>query len=379
MSKYLSFWQIEAPVFTRAPPPEQLFIPHALGQKLERLCLACEQNVSLLAVTGASGIGKSMALRWLAQELSTDTHDVLLTTLVGRQLAAGWLTPRLAAYLGEGRAAAEMSNDQLIRATATRLGDLVDEKRRLVMIIDAAHLVEVPAAFDEIAAFLNLGALAGPCLTFVLAGTESLVEVLAAAPDLAGKLAVNTALAPLSRDEVAAYLTHRLKVAAAEATFDEGAVDLLHEASRGIFGALDVIAENCLVEAFQKNLRRVTPELVRLAAPGLTGSTASSGPTLTVPATNEPAQPRDEIFGRSPVSLSQRPGRDPLLHEALQAAAPPKQPAPKAPRSAVKKGPDAKSSAPVSSSADAAKAAESASIKLSSLFKSGSTGAKPKP
>lgn len=349
---FLKYWSTDGPVFARVPDPAALFLSHGLRQKLDRLALACEQRQALVALTGDPGAGKTTVLRWLFKALPTDAHEVLLTTLVRRENGPGWLTPRLAELMGVK--VLGLSLDNVIRATAARMDELIEEKRSLVVAVDAAHLAQEPAALEEIAAFLNLQAFAGRCLTFVLAGTDALLDTLAATPELSGKLALHAHLAPLTRDETAAYIAHRLAAAGVTAAFEDQAVDFLHLKTRGVMAAIDVAADNCLTEAFQKSLRRIGPDIVKLAAASLAGGAPRAERTL-VPFTR--AATLAESDDDRSMSLTRlaagtpppggTPAPAPLPHD------PKPEPRPESPPR------------------------DSASIKLASLFKS--DGAKPKP
>ena len=353
MNAYLKYWNTDAPVFARALPVAKLFLPHALTSKLERLKLACEQSQTLIALTGDSGTGKSTALRWLGQNLPTLTHEYLIATLVKREHGPGWLTPRLAELMGVKGAGLPL--DQLLRATAARFDELIAEKRSLVVAIDAAHLLQSAAALEELAAFLNLQAFAGRCLTFVLCGGDPVLDTLAAAPELAGKLALHTHLSPLTRDETAAYIEHRLKVAGVSAAFEDQAIDVIHLRTRGVLAAVDVAADNCLTEAYQKNLRRIGADMAKLAAASL----ASFGKR---PAALTASLDEDD----RPMSLARLAAGDP----------PPRAQAVAAPPASRDKGlmPHGDAASPEASEP---RPKDTSSIKLASLFKA--DGAKSKP
>ncbi len=351
MRDYLSYWGVSEPVFARRVPVESLYLPHHLTRKLERLKLAVEQRQPLVALVGDAGTGKSTALRWLYQALDTATHDVLLTSLVRRETGAGWLAPRLAEFLGVS--AAGRAESDLIRATAARLDELIAEKRSLVVAVDAAHFASVPSALEEIAAFLNLTGLAGRCLSFVLAGLDPLLDTLAATPELESKLALHTALSPLTRDETKSYLEHRLTLAGVKAAFDDAAVDFLHLRTRGVMATVDVVAENALVEAFQKNVRRISPELAKAALPH--GAAHAPEPSAGL-----------RPFARTAV-LAEDEGERPASMTRLASGAPPPTP-----------DRAASLAAPESEDRTEGKAAkESSSIKLASLFKSDTAKTKP--
>lgn len=276
VTDYSAHWQVSGGVFLRPVSVDDLYVPDALKGLLERLLLFCRSEQALVVVSGEPGTGKSTLLRWLHQNLSQDTHDVLLTAMVQRETRGGWLTPRLAELLGVPTASLPTQDlGQSIREVASRLDELVAEKRKLIVAVDAAHLASTPEALSEVAALLNLQALAGTCLSFVLVGDPALGVVLEHATDLSAKLAFNLTLPKLSLDETTAYVGHRLRQAGMASPFEPEVLALIHQRSRGIMAGMNAFAENCLVEAFQRGVRGVTLEIARAAAKHLTFESAA--------------------------------------------------------------------------------------------------------
>lgn len=265
MADVLSFWSVDQPVFARSADPQRPYFSPRLKPVADRVLLLCQQGQPLIVVTGEPGTGKTMVLRWLHRMLDQETHEVLLTTLVKRETEAGWLTPRLAELFGvEGRAALDRS--ALIRATAAQLEELKQENRKLVVLIDAAHLAEGPGAFDELSSLLNLTAIAELPLTFVLAGAESIDPLLERAPELATRLALRAEITRLTREETAEYVAHRSQIAGLVSPFAEAALDFVHMKARGVPAALNVICDLCLIEAAMREQRTVTAEVVKAGA-----------------------------------------------------------------------------------------------------------------
>ncbi len=414
---YLAFWQLSAPVFLRPCAPQELFRPSSLRPLLDRLLLFCRQQQPLILILGEPGCGKSTLLRWVYDELSSDTHDVLLSALVRRESTATWLTARLAEFMG----LSGTDPAQLLPRTVERMDELIAEKRKLVVILDAAHQAEAPHGLAEIAALLNLQSLAGSCLSFILCGDSTLAAQVAATPELTAKVAMTLVLSRLSRDETEAYLDYRLRLAGLAPAFEREALDLLHHCARGRYGIINSLAENALVEASHSGQRRITEAHVQAAAKilDLRAAAAASATRPDLPPVARPylapePAPLPELTLTPSAPTPLREGnQDPFGDEGSDPGLPtPFKPAPaanKSGRPSKRRGKDTAShsqptrgaakgdstSSPTPSlglneSLDAAtaaagrtakdissEAADSASIKLSSLFKSDSGGSKP--
>ena len=278
MVDYLTFWQTNAAVFRREVEPSQLFYSAAMRPKLERLLMQCQQPNGLLLLIGNSGTGKSTLLKWLYATLAVAKYEVLLTTLVREESAMGWLTPRLAEFMGVALQGVAPGNDltPAMRRTAASFDELMTEERRLLVAIDAAHRLSSPEACGEISAYLNLQALAGSCVTFLLAGDRRLKHLIHGVPELDTRVAFSLEITPFSRQDTGDYIAHRLRMADVAATFSGDAVDLIQDISVGVAAAIDNLAEACLMEAAFTDLRRITRDTVQTAAAQIYGDKTST-------------------------------------------------------------------------------------------------------
>lgn len=265
MNPYLKFWQIDRPLFTRIEPVPALYLPQRLLAPLERLALTCGQDAALALLTGEVGTGKTTLLRWLSQRLPPVDYDVMTTTILQREPRSNWLFPRLAEHLGVRKASNKDTQDSLIRPVVSRLDEYIEAGRKLVILIDAAHLIDYDVGLDEIAALFSLQSLGGGCVVCVLAGNEQLSQNLQNAPELAARNAYELRLTRLSSDETSAYLECRTRSAGAHIVFEQAAIDLLHASSRGVIASLNIYAEGCLIAAYQAGSHKITEATAKAA------------------------------------------------------------------------------------------------------------------
>jgi type II secretory pathway predicted ATPase ExeA len=80
------------------------------------------------------------------------------------------------------------------------------------------------------------------------------------------RISVRYALAGMTADETAGYLTHHVTIAGrADTLFSTDAITLIHNASRGYPRAINNLAVNALTSAFARNSTIVDEKAARIA------------------------------------------------------------------------------------------------------------------
>jgi len=152
-----------------------------------------------------------------------------------------------------------------------------------VLIVDEAQTMS-PELLEQVRLLTNLETDRQKLLQIILIGQPELRDMLAlpSMRQIAQRITGRYHLEPLTADDTAVYIAHRLKVAGGQpAIFSPRAVRRLFRLSRGIPRLINVIADRALLAAYTRDELRVGPRLVRQAA--------------------------TEVFGRPPA----RPGRWP--------------------------------------------------------------------
>jgi general secretion pathway protein A len=107
----------------------------------------------------------------------------------------------------------------------------------------------------------------------VLVGQLNLLGVLADAElrQLDQRISIRAALKPLTREEVEAYIAHRLWVArgSTAVVFEPDALDVVHRFTGGVPRIINLLADRALMAGSAARVNRITPGLIEEAAHNL--------------------------------------------------------------------------------------------------------------
>lgn len=257
-----AFFGLRTRPFGKTPDPAYLFESDQHREALARLEYAVEEK-DLALLVGDIGSGKTTLSRALIDRIGESRPIILL---INPRLTPAQLLRSIAS--GLGLTPARFRND-LLDQIHTRLFELFEQKREPVLIIDEAQLIPGKATFDEIRLLTNFQLDDQNLLSVILIGQPELEARLdrpAYAP-LRQRIGFRYRLGPLSLEEVASYVTHRIEVAGgARNPFDDDAVRALHQISGGIPRLINTLATTALLDAFGDDALRIDRARVEAAA-----------------------------------------------------------------------------------------------------------------
>ena len=248
--------------FTRLPfetPAEtdELFESNARREAEARLGHLIElKGIGLL--TGEVGSGKTTVCRHLTAQLHPGlyrVHYVSLTTgnVLDMYKAIAW-------ELGLGVERSRASAHHAIRIEVSRLAQ---EARQLpILVIDEAHHLRNDV-LEDLRLMTNFAMDSDNRMCLILVGLTELRRRLSMAchESLSQRLVVRHHLTGLERDELDAYLTHRLRLAGCELPlFEPPAVEALFQGARGLPRQINRIAHYALSAAALDNARTVNAD-----------------------------------------------------------------------------------------------------------------------
>ncbi|TLZ23916.1 MAG: hypothetical protein E6K25_16975, partial [Gammaproteobacteria bacterium] len=140
--------------------------------------------------------------------------------------------------------------------------------KRVVLVVDEAQNLS-PDVLEQVRLLTNLETNTQKLLQIIVIGQPELRELLARNElrQLAQRITGRYHLKPLSHQETAAYVRHRLRVAGATTDiFAPAALNEIFRLSQGVPRVINVICDRALLGAYTLDRHRVTAALVRAAA-----------------------------------------------------------------------------------------------------------------
>ena len=231
-------------------------------EALANMQYTIDQRKGMVLVTGEIGAGKTFLGNMLARRLGVGAATVLVAH-----------PPR--------------SGKQLLRAVATRCGmtvngtsdvsslaDALEEHlerihrrgRTVALIVDEAQDL-TPGALEELRLMWNWEREGQRLLQIILIAQPELRDILLEPrwEALRQRIVLSYHLGPLTTDDTAAYIAHRLNVASdgrCLADFTTEAVRTIHDASDGIPRLINTMCDNSLLAAYAKGVYRIYADLV---------------------------------------------------------------------------------------------------------------------
>jgi general secretion pathway protein A len=263
---YLSFFGLNEKPFAITPDPRYLYLSERHAEALAHLLYGINEAGGFVQLTGEVGTGKTTIVRSL---LAQTPKNAEIALILNPRMTAPEFLLTICEEIGIG----------VPDASTESLKDLVDvlshyllrahgSGRRVVLVVDEAQNL-APAVLEQVRLLTNLETNTQKLLQIILIGQPELRELLGRNElrQLAQRITGRYHLHPLSRDETAAYVRHRLRVAGAtNDIFSGAALSEIYRLSVGVPRVINVICDRALLGAYSMDSHRVTGTLVRHAA-----------------------------------------------------------------------------------------------------------------
>ena len=259
---YTDYWQLTARPFDNHPDPQLYYPSEAHQATLLKLRYALDNRSAAALLAGASGLGKSLLIHWLLEDLP-DTYQPLVHLRFPQMAPA-----ELLAYLATELTGSEPNGagvDHSLRSIQRALANNDRDGRHAVLVIDEAHLLRDTDAMETVRLLLNYE----PAWTILLVAQPSLLPALDRMPELEERIGVKCLLRHFTPDETISYISHRMIAVGADdvhTVFDPDALESIHLMSGGIPRRINRICDLALLIGFAEEHDRITAEHVEAVA-----------------------------------------------------------------------------------------------------------------
>jgi general secretion pathway protein A len=263
---YLSFFGLNEKPFAITPDPRYLYLSERHAEALAHLLYGINEAGGFVQLTGEVGTGKTTIVRSL---LAQTPKNAEIALILNPKMTAPEFLLTICEELGIGvpdsalgslKDLVDILSEYLLRAHAAG--------HRVVLVVDEAQNLS-PEVLEQVRLLTNLETNTQKLLQIILIGQPELRELLARNElrQLAQRITGRYHLNPLSHDETAAYVRHRLRVAGATTDiFAPQSLNAVFSLSQGVPRVINVICDRALLGAYSLDRHRVTASLVRSAA-----------------------------------------------------------------------------------------------------------------
>ena len=263
---YLSFYGLAEKPFSITPDPRYLYLGGRHAEALAHLVYGISEAGGFIQLTGEVGTGKTTIIRSL---LAKQPDNAEIALILNPRMNAPEFMLTLCEELGimlpddavgSVKELVDILNRYLLKAHA--------QGKRVVLIVDEAQNLS-PEVLEQVRLLTNLETETQKLLQIILIGQPELRDMLARNDlrQLAQRITGRYHLDPLSRDESAAYVKHRLRIAGATTEiFTGGALAEMYRVAGGVPRLLNVIGDRALLGGYSEDRHVITAALVRKAA-----------------------------------------------------------------------------------------------------------------
>ncbi len=245
---YNEFYHFKEKPFSLTPDPEFLYPSKSHKRAFAYLEYGIKDPSGFVCITGEIGTGKTTLLRVF---LNTLDEEVQVARVFNTKASSSELLAMILQDLGVDPFG--KTKTELIDALNRHLVATFAEGSRVVLVIDEAQNLREDL-LEEIRLLSNLETEKTKLLQIILVGQSELRALLQRSnlEQFRQRITVNYHIPPLDRDETAAYIRHRIRVAGDGTTVDfpDAVINVIHQYSRGVPRLINVISDALLLYGF---------------------------------------------------------------------------------------------------------------------------------
>ena len=278
---YKEYFGLKEEPFSIAPDPQFLYMSERHREALAHLLYGLKTDGGFILLTGEVGTGKTTVCRCLLEQIPENSE---IAFVLNPKLSVIELLETICDELNiaypQGNRSIKVFIDALNRFLLKAHGD----GRKTVLIIDEAQNLST-SVLEQIRLLTNLETNKQKLLQVIMLGQPELKQLLERTElrQLAQRITARYHLEPLSKNELKAYITHRLSVAGLERPiFPAATIKKLYRLSNGVPRLINLLCDRALLGAYVKEQQTVSPRILEQAAHEVFGKKTKS-PRIVYP------------------------------------------------------------------------------------------------
>ncbi len=268
---YRAYFGLNENPFSIAPDPRYFFMSDGHREALAHFVYGVRSDGGFVLLTGEVGTGKTTVCRCLLEQMP---ENVEIAIILNPRLTVEELLATICDEFGIGYPKDAGSIKLFVSRINDYLLDLHARGRRAILILEEAQNLSVEV-LEQIRLLTNLETNQRKLLQIIMIGQPELKEILARPElrQLSQRITARYHLGPLLKQEIGAYIDHRLSVAglARGRLFPDAALRRLFRLTGGVPRLINVICDRALTGAFARGKEQVDRETLITAAREVTG------------------------------------------------------------------------------------------------------------
>lgn len=258
---FLPFFGLKDHPFKLTVDVNGFFLGRHHEEALAHLRYAAAEGEGFTVITGLNGVGKSTVCRFFVESIQSDAAVAFLSSPI-----AGPAELLQRVNRSFGIAAGAQTAHELTDALNRFLMQERIARRPVLVFIDDAQMLS-PEVLEQIRLISNLETTRDKLIQIVLVGAPELMQLLNSHQlrQMGQRVSVRYEIGPLTMDETAAYIQHRLSVASTGAPlrFSREAVQKIFRHTRGNPRRINIACATMLAAGFKARQKEMTGELAQ--------------------------------------------------------------------------------------------------------------------
>ncbi len=261
---YRDFYHLKENPFNMTADPDFFFASRHHEEAFSHLVYGIHQRKGILVITGEIGTGKTTLCRTLLNRLDSNIKTALI---LNPNFSEIQLLKLIVRDLGiEGKLTNKLD---IIEALNRFLLEETSQGHNVVIIIDEAQNLTIKQ-LEQIRLLSNLETEKEKLLQIVLVGQPELCDKLKLNElrQLNQRVSVRYHILPLKRDELSAYIKHRLDIANINKNgkhrphFTDEAVDIIYQNSQGTPRMINIFCDRALLAGYAAETEKIDEHIV---------------------------------------------------------------------------------------------------------------------